>query len=134
MSYRRLQTADKGAPIEIRIPPTEAETQRARGRKLFWLVVWCAIGGFLWGYVDSTKTAVTLAADTAADVEKEDAIYTTALTPLREKPSPASLTLVYVPKGTAIEVQEVATRAAWLKISYKGKTGWIAGAQTDYRK
>lgn len=134
MSYRRLQTADKGAPIEIRIPPTEAETKRARGRKLFWLVIWCAVGGFLWGYVDSQKALPTPAADAAASVDADTAIYTTAMTPLREKPTPASVTLVYVPNGTAIDVQEAAPRGAWLKISYQNKTGWIAGAQTTYRR
>lgn len=144
MTYRRLKTADDGPPIEIRIPQTEAEVKRERGRKVFWLVIVCAVGGFVWGQLSEggkgvtqrvpANEAVVIAAQKEAAKEDPNAIYTTAMVALREKPSPASLTLLYVPAKTAVEPLEVAPRGTWLKITYNGKTGWIAGAQTTQQR
>lgn len=137
MTYRKLQMADKGAPVEIFIPPTERERRRARGRKVFWLVIFCAIGGYLWGRFEWPALNQPAPAEATVQVEEKaqaPAVQTTALTPLRKLPSPASITLIYVPAKTAIEVLDVAPRGAWLKINYKDQTGWVAGAQTDYRK
>src|SRR5690606_26500550 len=110
------------------------EQKKARGRKLFWLVIFCAVAGDTWhkGYwqlpVAKQDTPAT------ENIQAEAAVHTTALTPLRKLPSPAALTLVYVPAQRPIEVQEVAPRGAWLKITYQNHTGWIAGAQTTYNR